>query len=198
MSHPEAMRGPVKREERAKVIFDNDFQVFEEVFHGNGDSFSDLLQREELFNCHHHWIPTRCQVWARQLRLSGMGCLMHQGAPSRELNTSLESHGLHKEYLLGLSGRVDQMPLWLFLSNSFTPRGSSVSDKTVPEKHLVAPCWIHSMCSADTSYLAFLKPSVMEGRLGAPGPGVTLSLDSLLWALGESQLLHSKSKGVTQ
>lgn len=81
MSHPEAMGGPVKREERASVIFDNDFQVFEEVFHRNGDSFSDLLQREELFNCHHHWIPTRCQVWARQLRLSEMGCLMHQGCP---------------------------------------------------------------------------------------------------------------------
>ena len=38
MSHPEAMGGPVKREEGAKVKF-NDFQVFEELFHRNGDSF---------------------------------------------------------------------------------------------------------------------------------------------------------------
>ena len=44
MSHPEAMGGPVKREEGAKVKF-NDFQVFEELFHRNGDSFSDSLQR---------------------------------------------------------------------------------------------------------------------------------------------------------
>ena len=37
VSHPEAMGGAVKREEGAKVKF-NDFQVFEELFHRNGDS----------------------------------------------------------------------------------------------------------------------------------------------------------------
>ena len=138
VSHPEAMGGPVKREEGAKVKFD-DFQVFEELFHRNGDSFSDSLQRQEEFKCYQCWILTRYQVSARQLGLSGLGCLIQKGGLVMGTNARwLKCHGLHKEQSLGLSGRVDQMPSWPFLPNSLTPRGNSISDKMMAKKQLAS------------------------------------------------------------
>lgn len=49
MSHQKPWEDPVKREEGARVKFDN-FQVFEELFHRNGDSFSDSLRGRKNLN----------------------------------------------------------------------------------------------------------------------------------------------------
>ena len=75
----EAMGGPVKREEGAEVKFDN-FQVFEELFHRNGDSFSDSLQRKEEFKCYQHWILTRYGL-SRATKARWIGLPNTEGVP---------------------------------------------------------------------------------------------------------------------
>ena len=99
----------------------------------------DSLQRQEEFKCYQGWILTRYQVSARQLGLSGLGCLIQKGCLIMGTKRQMVKEPWTAQgTVIGLSGRVDQMPSWPFLPNSFTPRGNSISDKMMAKKQLAS------------------------------------------------------------